>query len=111
MKKNHLVKYLLISPSLPVGGFCYSEGLESYLSIKKLEESDEIKELIKNEVSFISEKPFEGNLKNAMKSFKLINSKKSFFACTYNYLGYPSCLLYTSPSPRDKRQSRMPSSA
>ena len=24
---------------------------------------------------------------------------------------HPSCLLYTSPSPRDKRQSRMPSSA
>ena len=23
----------------------------------------------------------------------------------------PACLLYTSPSPRDKRQSRMPSSA
>ena len=27
-------------------------------------------------------------------------------------IGYPiSCLLYTSPSPRDKRQARMPSSA
>ena len=25
--------------------------------------------------------------------------------------GMKSCLLYTSPSPRDKRQSRMPSSA
>ena len=25
--------------------------------------------------------------------------------------GAGSCLLYTSPSPRDKRQSRMPSSA
>ena len=25
--------------------------------------------------------------------------------------GYDTCLLYTSPSPRDKRQSRMPSSA
>ena len=25
--------------------------------------------------------------------------------------GYFPCLLYTSPSPRDKRQSRMPSSA
>ena len=25
--------------------------------------------------------------------------------------GTPTCLLYTSPSPRDKRQSRMPSSA
>ena len=24
---------------------------------------------------------------------------------------YVNCLLYTSPSPRDKRQSRMPSSA
>ena len=24
---------------------------------------------------------------------------------------YMNCLLYTSPSPRDKRQSRMPSSA
>ena len=31
---------------------------------------------------------------------------------TYNsYKKDNSCLLYTSPSPRDKRQSRMPSSA
>ena len=29
----------------------------------------------------------------------------------YLVLFYNSCLLYTSPSPRDKRQSRMPSSA
>ena len=26
-------------------------------------------------------------------------------------IGFSGCLLYTSPSPRDKRQSRMPSSA
>ena len=26
-------------------------------------------------------------------------------------IDYSNCLLYTSPSPRDKRQSRMPSSA
>jgi len=51
MKKNHLVKYLLTSPSLPVGCFCYSEGLESYLKIKNLEGSDHIKELIKNELT------------------------------------------------------------
>ena len=50
MKKNHLVKYLLISPSLPVGGFCYSEGLESYLKIKNLEEPDHIRDLITNEL-------------------------------------------------------------
>ena len=29
----------------------------------------------------------------------------------YEAGGVPICLLYTSPSPRDKRQSRMPSSA
>ena len=50
MIKNHLIKYLLLSPNLPVGGFCYSEGLESYLNIKKLEKSEHIKELIKNEL-------------------------------------------------------------
>ena len=27
------------------------------------------------------------------------------------FIGAMPCLLYTSPSPRDKRQSRMPSSA
>ena len=32
----------------------------------------------------------------------------SFMKTEYMYL---VCLLYTSPSPRDKRQSRMPSSA
>ena len=30
---------------------------------------------------------------------------------TYKFQNLTSCLLYTSPSPRDKRQSRMPSSA
>ena len=50
MKRNNLVKYLLISPNLPVGGFCYSEGLESYLKIKNLKESDHIKDLIIKEL-------------------------------------------------------------
>ena len=31
-------------------------------------------------------------------------------SCLYNVMG-AGCLLYTSPSPRDKRQYRMPSSA
>ena len=30
---------------------------------------------------------------------------------TLKFYNYNDCLLYTSPSPRDKRQSRMPSSA
>ena len=41
-------------------------------------------------------------------------SREQFKLCTYKRLldiYSNSCLLYTSPSPRDKRQSRMPSSA
>ena len=33
------------------------------------------------------------------------------FARFKNQVGHRSCLLYTSPSPRDQRGSRMPSSA
>ena len=36
------------------------------------------------------------------------SSQRSRIAC---FRGDNICLLYTSPSPRDKRQSRMPSSA
>ena len=50
MSKSHLLKYLLISPNLPVGGFCYSEGMESYLHNKNLTDSNSLKELIINEL-------------------------------------------------------------
>ena len=50
MSKSHLLKYLLISPNLPVGGFCYSEGLESYLNNKDLKDSNSVKDLIINEL-------------------------------------------------------------
>jgi len=50
MIKSHLLKYLLISPNLPVGGFCYSEGLESYLNTKDLKDSNSVKELIISEL-------------------------------------------------------------
>ena len=50
MSKSHLLKYLLISPNLPVGGFCYSEGLESYLHKNNLKDSTSVKHLIINEL-------------------------------------------------------------
>ncbi|WP_460379399.1 hypothetical protein, partial [Staphylococcus aureus] len=39
--------------------------------------------------------------------------KRQFSASTlqYHHMLYAGCLLYTSPSPRDMRRSRMPSSA
>ena len=39
------------------------------------------------------------------------NMDRLFERGTYFSNAHCSCLLYTSPSPRDKRQSRMPSSA
>jgi len=50
MSKSHLLKYLLISPNLPVGGFCYSEGMESYLHNKNLKDSISVKDLIISEL-------------------------------------------------------------
>jgi len=50
MNKSHLIKYLLISPNLPVGGFCYSEGMESYLHNKNLKDSNSVKELMISEL-------------------------------------------------------------
>jgi len=50
MSKSHLLKYLLISPNLPVGGFCYSEGMESYLHNKNLKDSNSVKEIIISEL-------------------------------------------------------------
>ena len=41
----------------------------------------------------------------------LVNSLYHFPANMTFFSTSKNCLLYTSPSPRDKRQSRMPSSA
>ena len=38
----------------------------------------------------------------------MIDNYDSF---TYNIVQYLGCLLYTSPSPRDRTRARMPSSA
>ena len=41
--------------------------------------------------------------------FPEVNGYAPLHTLRFGY--FMSCLLYTSPSPRDKRQSRMPSSA
>ena len=51
--------------------------------------------------------PFDPASLNLMDGFSKPMQPNAFTGNTY-LLG---CLLYTSPSPRDKRQSRMPSSA
>ena len=46
---------------------------------------------------------------HAIKGISRMSSPGRRFYCGYRNI--PSCLLYTSPSPRDQRGSRMPSSA
>ena len=45
----------------------------------------------------------------------VVNAKKTAMICVSDSLSYEAeayiCLLYTSPSPRDRQKSRMPSSA
>ena len=58
----------------------------------------------------ISDKEFDElkrEIINLEKKYPSLKNKNS----PSNIVGYKPCLLYTSPSPRDKRQSRMPSSA
>ena len=55
------------------------------------------------------------NLENSIISSLKLSSLRftvefNFEGLKFNKIGI-TCLLYTSPSPRDKRQSRMPSSA
>ena len=51
---------------------------------------------------FVSKQPRGAALKAATRGHTAIELRER---------GTNNCLLYTSPSPRDKRQSRMPSSA
>ena len=59
-------------------------------------------------------KKVEVNLPENFPKKELVN-KKAIFECKINEVKKPEevkiCLLYTSPSPRDSRKSRMPSSA
>ena len=43
--------------------------------------------------------------------FKVLKNQKNWVKIKTNFDNYIGCLLYTSPSPRDMRRSRMPSSA
>ena len=56
--------------------------------------------------AFVAEACDEKGMKVVIKRF----NKRVYFRCT-GQRSYSTCLLYTSPSPRDYAASRMPSSA
>ena len=68
------------------------------------------------EVSYIGYKSQSANVDipqsgSVTQNFSLEVDAIGLQAISVTALGFEACLLYTSPSPRDKRQSRMPSSA
>jgi len=77
MTKSHLLKYLLISPNLPVGGFCYSEGFESFFDSKNIIESKFVKELITNELKIGQIRMDARLLIEFFDIFKKIHNKKN----------------------------------
>ena len=94
------------------------EKNQSYVGSKMkvlVEKISNNKELIGRSYNFAPE--IDGNViisindNNDLKKYigKFVEANISF-ADEYDLYG-ETCLLYTSPSPRDKRQSRMPSSA
>ena len=56
----------------------------------------------------ISKSTYEEGCLSVPNQFAEIDRPKK---CEVEFLDYNGCLLYTSPSPRDMRRSRMPSSA
>ena len=68
---------------------------------------EELFKVYKHKPDVLSLKDDDGNMLFAVKPSE---HRESFSDCGISFVSN-SCLLYTSPSPRDKRQSRMPSSA
>ena len=66
---------------------------------------------LKHRTDNIFDKSFLGADSSIVKTDDNVIVLPNHFFVTGEKLTYTHCLLYTSPSPRDKRQSRMPSSA
>ena len=84
----------------------YEEIKETVLAALAKDEKDIAFQTLRSAVQFDSAvaKGDSETFADAMALFARISQQ-------YGNEEFTSCLLYTSPSPRDKRQSRMPSSA
>ena len=71
---------------------------------------DDVYTGLARKLGLISRKPYDGTTHPQVVDMSHIHHKLHA-ACAFYRSGFDTCLLYTSPSPRDKRQSRMPSSA
>ena len=120
--ENYINKnYQLAAPELKESGDKNSDPEKwlfsaiSYLALDNPEECINLVEKIGDNPSLNNKKFYykglaylkKGNKNKAIQSFKEINEIDEFIFNKAQHI----CLLYTSPSPRDRQKSRMPSSA
>ena len=98
MNKSHLLKYLLISPNLPVGGFCYSEGLESFFDSKNIKEPEYVKNIIISELKIGQIKLDAKILLEFFNTFKQIHKAKSLESNLKKLLSLDKWILATKDS-------------
>ena len=104
MSKSHLLKYLLISPNLPVGGFCYSEGLESYLNNKNLKDSNSVKELIISELKIGQIRLDAKLLLDFFDIFNELNQGKNLKSNLHKLLSFDKWILSSKDSVEMREQ-------
>ena len=104
MSKSHLLKYLLISPNLPVGGFCYSEGMESFFHNKNLKDSNSVKELIMNELKIGQIRLDAKVLLDFIDIFKEINDGKNLKSNLKKLLSLDKWILSSKDSVEMREQ-------
>ena len=84
----------------------HPEWQKSYISLLQ----SSLREFVGHHIIVATHSPLIVSSSKAANT-EIISLDDSTFAKNDSLYGSSSCLLYTSPSPRDKRQSRMPSSA
>ena len=84
--------------------------LESVTEFIQLIESIE-QDMLRQEDSFWKNAPHPFNECTAYQKIKALPADKKVLALRALIYRANTCLLYTSPSPRDRQKSRMPSSA
>ena len=103
---NNATEHQYPRPSDPVSG---SNLSITFISATSFSVNVGASPAVSHDVSDATYDPYTGELELTIGSHSLLG--QSEFSPTTGTSYNPTCLLYTSPSPRDRTRSRMPSSA
>ena len=98
-----------IEIELTVAEFNLIKSLAQYPGVVK--DRNQLMDAMYGDSIYVDDRTIDSHIKRLRKKFRSYDNSFDQIRTRYGS-GYSwRCLLYTSPSPRDKRQSRMPSSA